>query len=456
MIYKPHGYQERAMRYILDKPFSALFLDLGLGKTSTTLTAIDLLINDYFAVDRVLVIAPLRVAQSTWTDEIEKWDHLKHLTVSKILGTEANRKAALLKKADIYIINRENTPWLVSHLAGHWIFDMVVIDELSSFKSAKSSRFKALRSVRPKMRRVVGLTGTPTPNGLIDLWGQMFLIDMGERLGKSITNYRQHFFHPGASNGHVVYNYKINKGSEEEIYNRIGDICISMKAVDYLDLPERVDHNVKLQLSEEQFKRYTDFEKSQVLELLSGPEIFVANAAALTNKLLQYANGALYDEDKNWHGVHDIKLDALEEIIEEANGKPVLVFYSYKHDLERITKKFGERVKILDGHDDIKKWNDGGIEILVAHPASAGHGLNLQKGGNIIVWFGLPWSLELYQQAVARLHRQGQTSVVMNYRLIVKGTMDEDVLRALDWKAVGQDALMEAVKARIEKYKESL
>lgn len=429
---------------------------MGLGKTVSTLTAIDSLLNDYFAVDRILVIAPLRVAQSTWTDEIEKWDHLKHLTVSKILGSEPNRKAALLKKADIYIINRENVPWLVSHLAGHWIFDMVVIDELSSFKSAKSSRFKALRSVRPKMRRVVGLTGTPSPNGLIDLWSQMFLIDMGERLGKSITNYRQHFFHPGAANGHVVYNYKINKGSEEEIYNRIGDICISMKAVDYLDLPERVDHNIKLELSEEQFKQYCEFEKSQVLELLSGPEISVANAAALTNKLLQYANGALYDEDKNWHEVHDIKLDALEEIIEEANGKPVLVFYSYKHDLERIAKKFGKRVRTLDGPAEIKQWNDGKIEILIAHPASAGHGLNLQKGGNIIVWFGLPWSLELYQQAVARLHRQGQTSMVMNYRLIVKGTMDQDVLRALDYKAVGQDALMEAVKARIEKYKDMI
>ena len=456
MKYVPHKYQEQSVQYIIDRPFSALFLDLGLGKTSTTLTAIDLLINDYFEVDRVLVIAPLRVAQSTWTDEIDKWDHLKHLTVSKILGTESNRKAALLKKADIYIINRENVPWLVSHLAGHWIFDMVVIDELSSFKSPKSARFKALRSVRPKMRRVVGLTGTPSPNGLIDLWSQMFLIDMGQRLGKSVTAYRQNFFHPGASNGQVVFNYKINKGSEEEIYSRIGDICISMKAVDYLNVPERMDHSIKVLLTDAQKEQYEEFEKSQVLALCSGPEISVANAAALTNKLLQYANGALYDEDKNWHEVHDAKLDALEEIIEEANGKPVLVFYSYKHDLARIQKKFGKVVRVLETDQDIKDWNAGKIEILIAHPASAGHGLNLQHGGNIIVWFGLPWSLELYQQAVARLHRQGQTSIVMNYRLITKGTLDEDVLMALDRKAIGQDALMEAVKARIEKYKDSL
>lgn len=456
MNYVPHKYQDHSTQHVITNPFSALLLEMGLGKTVSTLTAIEKLIYDYFEVDKVLVIAPLRVAESTWTDEIAKWDHLKHLTVSKVLGAESTRKAALLRKADIYLINRENVPWLVSHLAGHWIFDMVVIDELSSFKSSKSARFKALRSVRPKMKRVVGLTGTPSPNGLIDLWSQMFLIDMGQRLGKSITNYRQTFFHPGASNGQVVFNYKINKGSENEIFSRIEDICISMKAVDYLDLPERMDHTIKVLLSEEQTKEYQEFEKNQVLALCSGPEISVANAAALTNKLLQYANGALYDENKNWHEVHDAKLDALGEIIEEANGKPVLVFYSYKHDLARIQKKFGKSVRVLDTPQDIEDWNAGKIEIFIAHPASAGHGLNLQHGGNIIVWFGLPWSLELYQQAVARLHRQGQSLSVMNYRLITQGTMDQDVLRALDHKAIGQDALMEAVKARIDKYKDSL
>lgn len=452
MRYQPHDYQAFATEHILDHPFAGLFLDMGLGKTVTTLTAIDDLMYNRFEVNKVLIIAPLRVAAYTWSDEIAKWEHLKHLTLSKVLGSEAQRKAALRQKADIYIINRENVAWLIGYLGRGFDFDMVVIDELSSFKSAKSIRFKSLRQMRPYLSRVVGLTGTPAPNSLIDLWPQLYLLDQGERLGKSITKYRLTYFTPGASNGQVVYNYKLNQGGESEIYNKIADICISMQASDYLQLPERIDRQVDIHLAPKQQTQYQDFERKMVLELMDG-EITAANAAALTTKLLQFANGAIYDADGQVKEVHDAKLEALEEIVDVANGKPVLVFYSYKHDLDRIQQVLkAYRPRQLKTDKDLKEWNAGQIPLLMAHPASCGHGLNLQAGGNIIVWFGLTWSLELYQQANARLHRQGQTQQVIIHHLVTRQTMEEDVLKALHRKCAGQDALLDAVKARIRKY----
>lgn len=454
MHYTPHNYQVHATNHVIKHPFSALLLEMGLGKSVSTLTAIDQLMHDYMEVNKVLVIAPKRVAEDTWTSEISKWDHLKHLTVSKVLGSEVNRKKALFKKADIYVINRENVEWLVQYIGAMWPFDMVVVDELSSFKSAKSRRFKALRAIRPKIKRLVGLTGTPAPNGLIDLWSQMYLLDQGERLGKTISAYRAAFFKPGKQVGHIVYSYRLLPEAEQQIFSRIEDICVSMKAEDYLELPERIDNVVKVKLEEKTLKAYYEFEKKEILALANGDEISTPNAAALTNKLLQFANGAIYDEQRVWHKLHDDKLDQLEELIEAANGKPVLVFYTYKHDLERIKERFkGKVVTFEEGTSKVmQRWNNKEIEILCGHPASMGHGLNLQAGGHIMIWFGLPWSLELYQQAVARLDRQGQIEVVTNHILISEGTMDEDVWKALNGKEAGQDALMEAVKARIEKY----
>lgn len=449
-----HEYQRKAVQHIIEHPYSALLLDMGLGKSISTLTAIKKLMDEYLEVTKVLIIAPKRVAESTWSDEINKWDHLKGLTVSKILGTERQRKEALKAKADIYLINRENVAWMVAHLQGWFPFDMLVIDELSSFKSAKAARFKALRMVRPKIGRVVGLTGTPAPNGLIDLWSQLYLLDMGERLGKTITGYRSKYFIPGRSNGQVVFDYKLQNGSEEAIYRQIGDICISMKAEDYLELPERIDQTVEVCLPENVMERYQEFEKQQVLAIEEEGDISAVNAAALSNKLLQFGNGAIYDADRNVHTIHDEKLEALGEILEAANGQPVLVFYSFKHDASRIAQKFKSyRPVLIDGADDIKAWNRGDIQLMLAHPASAGHGLNLQAGGHIVVWFGLNWSLELYQQANARLHRQGQTKPVIIHHLVAKGTMDEDVMKAIAGKADKQEALMQAVKVRIDKYR---
>lgn len=449
-----HEYQRKAVQHIIDNPYSGLLLDMGLGKSISTLTAIKKLMDEYLEVSKVLIIAPKRVAESTWSDEINKWDHLKGLTVSKILGTERQRKEALKAKADIYLINRENVAWMVAYLQGYFPFDMLVIDELSSFKSAKAARFKALRMVRPKIGRVVGLTGTPAPNGLIDLWSQLYLLDMGERLGKTITGYRSKYFSPGRSNGQVVFDYKLQNGSEEAIYRQIGDICISMKAEDYLELPERIDQTVEVCLPENVMGRYQEFEKQQVLAIEEEGDISAVNAAALSNKLLQFGNGAIYDADRNVHTIHDEKLEALGEILEAANGQPVLVFYSFKHDASRIVQKFKSYKPVLiDGADDIKAWNRGDIQLMLAHPASAGHGLNLQAGGHIVVWFGLNWSLELYQQANARLHRQGQTKPVIIHHLVAKGTMDEDVMKAIAGKADKQEALMQAVKVRIEKYR---
>lgn len=449
-----HDYQKTAVQHIISHPYCALLLEMGLGKSVSTLTAIKKLMDEYLEVSKVLIIAPKRVAESTWSEEIEKWEHLKGLTVSKILGTEKQRKEALKTKADIYIINRENVSWLVANLQGWFPFDMLVIDELSSFKSAKAARFKALRLIRPKISRVVGLTGTPAPNGLIDLWPQLYLLDLGERLEKTITAYRTKYFRPGRSNGQVVFDYKLNNGSEEEIYKRISDICISMKAEDYLQLPKRIDRTVEVHFCKNLMDRYTDFEKQQVLAIEEGGDISAVNAAALSNKLLQFANGAIYDADRNTHEIHDEKLDALAEIVEAANGQSVLVFFSFRHDVHRIMKKLKSyHPKEIDGAEDIQAWNAGRIQVLLAHPAGAGHGLNLQAGGHIVVWFGLNWSLELYQQANARLHRQGQTKPVIIHHLVAKGTMDEDVMKALDSKTDKQEALMQAVKARIERYR---
>lgn len=453
MIYEPHEYQQHATEHIIQHNGAGLFLEMGLGKTVSTLTAIDKLINECLEVSKVLVIAPKRVAEDTWTTETAKWDHLKHLKISLVLGSETARKAALRANADIYVINRENVAWIVGYYGTAFPFDMVIIDELSSFKSAKSIRFKALRQIRPKVHRVVGLTGTPAPNSLIDLWPQLYLLDMGERLGKTITGYRQQYFIPGRSNGHVVFDYKLKKDSHEAIYDKIGDICISMKAKDYLSLPQRIDRVVSIRFSAMIQQQYQQFECEQILAIKDLDVISAVNAAALTNKLLQFANGAVYDENAKYHEVHKEKLEALEEIMEAANGQPVLVFYSYKHDLDRIYRHFKDYNPCeLQSPQDIRKWNEGKTTMLLAHPASAGHGLNLQAGGNIIVWFGLPWSLELYQQANARLDRQGQTKAVIVHHLVAQGTMDEDVMTSLENKAAGQEALMQAVKARIEKY----
>lgn len=456
MIYTPHAYQDHATQHIIEKPGAGLFMEMGLGKTVASLTAIDKLLNEYLEVSRVLVIAPKRVAEDVWTTEASKWDHLKHLKIALVLGTERQRKEALQQKVDIYVINRENVVWLEGQYGSAWPFDMVVIDELSSFKSAKAARFKSLRRVRPMIDRVVGLTGTPAPNGLLDLWPQLYLLDQGERLGKTLTGYRDKYFKPGKRNGHIVYDYKL-KVNDSEIYSQIGDICISMKREDYLSLPDRIDHTTLITLPPKIMQRYYDFEREQILAMEDTEDISVMNAAALTNKLLQFANGAVYDDQKLWHAVHDEKIEALEEKIEAANGQPVLVFYSYKHDLERLKKHLKHyKPEEIKGSADVKRWNDGQIQLLLSHPASTGHGLNLQYGGNIIHWFGMPWSLELYQQAVARLDRQGQVKPVLNDRFICKGTMDEDVLASLDNKAHTQEALMQAVKARVAKYRKNL
>ncbi|WP_294181033.1 DEAD/DEAH box helicase [uncultured Clostridium sp.] len=448
MKYKPHNYQEYSQEFIINNNHSALFLECGLGKTVVTLTAIDELMYDYFDVIKVLVIAPLRVAEDTWTSESEKWDHLKHLKISKVLGTEKERTSALNHKADIYVINRENVVWLVKYYGRYWPFDMVVIDELSSFKSSRSQRFKALRKVKPK--RIVGLTGTPAPNGLMDLWSEIYLLDGGERLGRTITGYRERYFLPDKRNQSVIFSYKPKEGAKEHIYEKLKDICVSMKSEDYLKLPDRINNIIKINLSKAAMDKYKQLERDLLLPFKDS-DVVANNAAVLTNKLLQMANGAVYDENGDVLEIHDEKIKALEDVIEAANGKPVLIFYSYKHDRDRLQKYF--KAKELKTSEDIKDWNRGEIPIMLVHPASAGHGLNLQAGGNIIVWFGLTWSLELYQQANARLYRQGQKQNVIVHHLVAKGTMDEDVMKALQNKEVGQEALLQAVKARLNNIK---
>ncbi|WP_163195256.1 SNF2-related protein [Clostridium thermarum] len=450
MIFKPHDYQEYAKQWIIEKPSSGLFLDLGMGKTVCTLTAVQELLYDYFDVSKVLVIAPLRVAEDTWSSEVQKWEHLKNFKISKILGKEEVRIQALKEKADIYVINRENVEWLVEYLGKGWFFDMVVIDELSSFKSPKSNRFKALKKVRPFIKRIVGLTGTPAPNGLIDLWSQVYLLDQGERLGKTLTGYRDRYFQPDKRNQTVIFSWKPVEGAEDRIYEKLKDICISMKAADYLKLPERINNSIIIQLPKEAEMKYRKLEKELLLPI-EDADIVADTAAVLTNKLLQMANGAVYDENGEVKEIHDAKLKALDDVIEAANGKPVLIFYAYKHDLERLSEHLKNKdFRVLNNSEDIEAWNNGEVPIMLVHPASAGHGLNLQFGGNIIVWFGLTWSLELYQQANARLYRQGQKQSVIINHLIAKGTIDEDVMRSLENKEVGQEALLQAVKARLK------
>lgn len=452
MEFKPHKYQEMAIEKIYDTPRCGLFLEMGLGKTVITLTALEELIYDRFEIGRALVIAPLRVAEDTWSRESAKWDHLKHLRIAKILGTPSQRRAALASEADIYIINRENVVWLCDELSGvgdGWFFDAVVIDELSSFKSPKALRFKALRKYITRSSRVIGLTGTPAPNGLIDLWSQIYLLDGGERLGRTVTGYRERFFLPDKRNQTTIFSYKPKEGAESKIRERLSDICISMRAEDWLTLPERIDTVHSIKMTEKQRADYEKFEREQYIQFIEG-EVSAASAAALTNKLLQYSNGAMYKSDGDYIETCEGKLDALEDIIEAANGKPVLCFYSFKHDLSRIQKRFPQAVK-LESADHIEQWNNGGIELLLAHPASAGHGLNLQAGGNIIVWFGLTWSLELYQQANARLYRQGQENAVIIHHLLTENTVDERVYMSLQDKGGVQDDLLDALKAKYGK-----
>ena len=441
---------------IIDCPATLLFLEMGLGKTVATLTAIDLLLHDYYDVNKVLVIAPLRVADDTWAREIEKWDHLKHLRISKVLGNLGLRKRALKADADIYILNRENTEWIVSQYGVKWPFDMVVLDESSSFKNPQAKRFRALRRVRPMIKRLVELTGTPAPNSLMDLWTQVYLADQGERLGKTITGYRERYFIPGARSGHVVYEWKEKQEAEQRIYDAISDIAVSMKSEDWLELPERINRVVPIKLDAKSRDLYNKLERDLLLPYQDA-DVVAVTAAVLSNKLLQMASGAVYDENKGVKLIHDAKLDALEDIIEAANGKPIMVFYNFKHSLSRIQQRFPQARTLRkgrDGNQDIADWNSDKTPLLLLHPKSAGHGLNLQESScQTVVWFDQIWSLEEDQQANARVHRQGQTRRIVVMRLVAEGTMDEDAVGALERKAAGQDALMDAVKARIEKVK---
>ena len=446
MRYVAHNYQNYAKNFILAHKVSALFLDCGLGKTITTLTAINELMYDSFEISKVLIIAPLRVAQSTWKEEIEKWNHLNLLRYSIAVGDEKERLKALKQNSDIYIINRENVDWLVTKSGIDFNFNMLIIDELSSFKSHTSKRFKSLLKIRPYFERVVGLTGTPSSNGLMDLWAEFRVLDLGERLGRYITHYRNEYFLPDKRNGAVIFSYKPQPNAEERIYRRLADITISMKSTEYLKMPELILNDLEINLGEEDQIKYKKFKKEMVMTIQE-KEIDAINAASLSNKLIQLANGSIYDEAKNFYEVHNKKLDKLEEIIESANGKPVLVAYWFKADKERIEKRF--KVREIKTADDIKQWNKGMIDLALIHPASAGHGLNLQSGGSTLVWFSLTWSLELYQQTNARLYRQGQKDTVVIHHLITKNTIDEDIMKSLKRKDKTQEALMRAVKARI-------
>lgn len=448
MKYQPHEYQKYATEYIKFHPVAAVLLDMGLGKTSIALTAISDLLFEEFAIHKVLIVAPLRVAKSTWGDEIQKWGHLKRLTYSVAVGSKKERLEALRKKADIYIINRENVPWLVEESGIPFDFDMLVIDELSSFKSWQSKRFKALMKVRPLVKRVVGLTGTPSSNGLMDLFAEFKVLDMGKRLGRFIGQYRSAYFLPDKRNGMTIFSYKPQEDAEERIYRKISDITISMKAADHLKMPELVSIAVLVTLDEKERKLYAKLKKELVLQLAGG-EVTASNAASLTGKLIQMANGAVYGDDERAIEIHQKKLDALEDIIEAANGRPVLVAYWYRHDFDRIRLKFPEAEPIASA-ESIAKWNRGGITVGLIHPAAAGHGLNLQTGGNHMVWFGLTWSLELYQQTNARLYRQGQQAgTVVVQHIVTKGTIDGEILKALKQKDMSQSALIEAVKAEV-------
>lgn len=458
MEFIPHEYQRHCLQRIIDTKKIGLYIDMGLGKTVTTLTAIKELKYERLQVRKILVIAPKKVAESTWSKEKDKWDHTKMLRVSKVLGSTAKRIQALNTPADLYIINRENVVWLVDYYRNARPFDMVVIDESSSFKNHKSKRFKALASISGKITRLVELTGTPSPNGLEDLWAQVYLLDGGERLEKRYTQFRERYFNPGDRGQNIIYNYKPKIGSEQAILDKISDICISMKSEDYLQLPDLIEDVIHVELDPKARKAYNDLERQMVLALPEeDDEISVTSAAALSNKLLQLANGAVYDEGHSVHSVHDCKIEAFMELVESLNGKPALVFYNFQHDKDRIKaalEKTGLRVRELKTPQDENDWNAGQIDILLAHPASCAYGLNLQQGGNHVIWFGLTWNYELYSQANKRLHRQGQTEKVIIHHLVCSGTRDEDVMEAISRKDDVQNWVMESLKARIRKIKE--
>jgi len=444
MIFNPHKYQERTIEFIKEHPYCAVFLDMGLGKTVSTLTALDQLMFEDVAIDKVLVIAPKSVALNTWSDESTKWDHTNHLRLSIIMGPAAKRRKALAADADLYVINRENVQWLVEELP-QWPFDCVVIDESSSFKSHTSKRWKYLLKVRPQMRRLILLTGTPAPNGLMDLWAQFRLLDLGERLGKFISNYRETYFHPGAHSGAIVYEYVPNKGAKEAITDRISDISISMQASDYLEMPALLDGGMDLRMSDEESAAYKKFEQDCVMDLEDGAEIAAVTAVALTSKLLQFASGAVYDDEHEWHDIGSTKLEALKELLEQTN-EPVLVYYNFKHEKSRILSSIKGSECFKGEPDILKRWNEGKIKVMLAHPASVAYGLNMQQGGHIIVWYSPTWNLELYQQANARLYRQGQTKPVILYHLTCKDTMDEAVMQSLRNKDNTQAALLRRIK----------
>lgn len=448
-----HNYQVVAKDFIIGHPYAAVILDMGMGKTATTLSTVNELMFDRFEVTKVLVIAPLRVANTVWSDEIEQWAELRHLRYSKIVGTSKQRKVALQKDADIYIVNRENLPWLVEQCSPYFKWDMVVIDELSSFKSWQSKRFKAFMAMRPYMKRIVGLTGTPSSNGLMDLFAEFKVIDGGERLGRFIGEFRSRYFEEGRRNGNIVYEYIPMDYAECQIQDKISDITISMKALDYLDMPELISTKKLVHMSEKEKEKYSQFKKEYVLSELDGLEVTAANAASLTNKLVQLSNGAVYSDDHTVVSLHEQKLDALEDILESANGEPVLVAYWFKHDMARIMsrlEKLKVKSRVLKTEEDIREWNKGNVPVGLLHPAGAGHGLNLQKGGHHLVWFGLTWSLELYQQTNARLWRQGQEAeTVVIQHIVTEGTIDEEILKALENKDAQQERLIEAVKAQV-------
>lgn len=446
MNFQPHPYQSVAIKQILAHTHYGLLLDMGLGKTVSTLMAIESLIYDRLEVKKVLLIAPKKVAESTWSQEASKWAQTRSLRISQVLGSAKDREQALQADADIYVMNRENVIWLCDKYKGKPLpFDMLVIDESSSFKNPQAKRFKALK--RRTFDRVVLLTGTPAPNTLMDLWPQIYLLDKGERLGRTITEYRRRYFRPDKTNGHVVFSYALNPGADSQIYGRITDICMSLKAKDYLTLPDRIDNVIEVVMLDSEKEKYKTMEKEHVLGLGQENEISALNAASVANKLLQMANGYVYDDEGNLVHIHDQKIDRLKELVDVNEGKPMLVFYNYKHDLAAIKEAFPKATELSDDND-VADWNQGRIQMLLAHPASAGYGLNLQAGGHIIVWYGLTWSLEQYQQANARLHRQGQTEPVIVHHLVTKGTMDEQVMRSLSRKEESQDALLEAIKYR--------
>lgn len=446
----PYSYQQLAKQRILDNPAYALLLDMSMGKTVSALLAIEDLMHNRLEISKVLVIAPLKVARDSWPDEMDKWDLFDRIDYVRVIGDKKKRVKALNTDSEIYLINRDNVIWLVDYYKKNWPFDMVVIDELSSFKSTKANRFKMLRKVRPFISRIVGLTGTPAPNGLIDLWPQIYLLDRGIHLGKTVSEYRRRYFSPGKGNGHITYEWILRSGMEDEIYKNIGDICMSMKSEEYLDMPDKVDRNILIDLPPNALKLYKQLKKELIIEFTdNNGDIVAGSSAVLSNKLLQLANGSVYDENKGIRAIHDAKLDALEEVVEEANGQSLLVLYWFKHDLERLKKRF-PLARCLKTTQDMKDWNAGKIDMLLVHPASAGHGLNLQHGGHIAVWFSLVWSLELYQQTNARLYRNGQkSSVVTIIHLMARGSVDEQVIKVLKNKASKQDCLLEAVKAKV-------